>query len=55
VSQLVAYYDETPVEVRDTVEIDQSPMSSAPGTRSVDGVIRPSLVYGPVLLPARQP
>jgi hypothetical protein len=57
-SQLVAYYDENPVEVKGRVEIEQSPMSSAAGSRSVEGVIRTSLVYvrvpseaGPFLVP----
>jgi hypothetical protein len=58
VSQLVAYYDEDPVEVKGKVEIHQLPMSSAAGARSVEGVVRPSLVYvqvpseaGPFLVP----
>jgi hypothetical protein len=58
VSQLVAYYDEEPVEVKGKVEIHQLPMSSASGTRSVDGALRPALVYvqvpseaGPFLVP----
>ena len=57
-SQLVAYYDENPVEVKGKLEIHQSPMSSAAGSRSVEGVIRTSLVYvrvpseaGPFLVP----
>ena len=57
-SQLVAYYDETPVEVKGKVEIHQSPMSSAAESRSAEGVIRTSLVYvevtqgaGPFLVP----
>jgi hypothetical protein len=57
-SQLVAYYNEDPVEVKGTVEIHQSPMSSATGSRSAEGVIRTSLVYvpapseaGPFLVP----
>jgi hypothetical protein len=58
VNQLVAYYDEDPVEVQGKVEIHQSPISSASGSRSVEGVIRTSLVYvhvpsepGPFLVP----
>lgn len=57
-SQLVAFYDENPVEVEGKVEIHQSPMSSAAGSRSEEGVIRASLVYvrrqseaGPFLVP----
>ena len=57
-SQLVAYYDETPVEVKGKVEIHQSPISSASGLRSVEGAIRTALVYvqvpseaGPFLVP----
>ncbi len=57
-SQLVAYYNEEPVEVKGKVEIHQLPMSSASGTRSVDGALRPALVYvrvtseaGPFLVP----
>jgi hypothetical protein len=44
-SQLVAYYEEEPVEVKGKLEIDQSPMSSASGARSSEGAIRPALVY----------
>jgi hypothetical protein len=57
-SELVAYYDESPVEVQGKVQIHQSPMSSAAGLRSAEGVIRTSLVYvlvpseaGPFLVP----
>lgn len=57
-SQLVAYCDENPVEVDGKVEIHQSPMSSAAGSRSEEGIIRTSLVYvrrqsdaGPFLVP----
>jgi hypothetical protein len=57
-SQLVAYYDEEPIEVRGKLEIDQSPISSASGSRSVEGAVRTSLVYvrvpseaGPFLVP----
>lgn len=44
-SQLVAYYDENPVEVRGDLEIQQLPIASSVGSRSVDGVVRTSLVY----------
>lgn len=57
-SQLVAYYDENPVELKGHVEIHQSPIASASGSRSVEGAIRTSLVYvrvpseaGPFLAP----
>ena len=57
-SQLVAYYDENPIEVKGKLEIDQSPISSASGSRSVEGAIRTSLIYvrvpsepGPFLVP----
>lgn len=57
-SQLVAYYDENPVELKGKVEIEQAPMASATGTRSVEGYVRPALVYvrvpseaGPFLVP----
>ena len=57
-SQLVAYYDEKPVELKGQVEIHQSPIASAAGSRSVEGAIRTSLVYvrvpseaGPFLVP----
>jgi len=55
---LVAYYDEKPVELKGHVEIQQAPISSASGSRSVEGAIRTSLVYiqvpseaGPFLVP----
>lgn len=44
-SQLVAYYDEKPVEVGDTVEINQAPISAANGLQSVEGAVRTELVY----------
>jgi len=44
-SQLVAYYDENPVAVKGMVEIQQSPILSAAGSRSIEGAIRTSLVY----------
>lgn len=57
-SQLVAYYDESPVQSKGQVEIHQSPISSAAGMRSVEGAVRTSLVYvqiaseaGPFLVP----
>ena len=57
-SQLVAYYDEKPVELKGHVEIQQAPIASASGSRSVEGAIRTSLVYiqvpseaGPFLVP----
>jgi hypothetical protein len=46
-SQLVAFYDEKPVELKGKVEINQSPVSSASGSRSVEGAIRASVVYVP--------
>jgi hypothetical protein len=47
VSQLVAFYDEEPLELKGKVEIDQSPVSSAAGSRSIEGAIRTSVVYVP--------
>lgn len=44
-SQLVAYYDENPLEVKGKVEINQSPISAAAGLTSVEGVVRTALVY----------
>lgn len=44
-SELVAYYDEKPVELKGQVEILQAPISSAAGSRSVEGAIRTTLVY----------
>jgi len=58
VSQLVAFYDENPVQLKGQVEIQQSRISSAVGARSAEGAIRTSLVYvhvpseaGPFLVP----
>jgi hypothetical protein len=60
-SQLVSYYDESPVELKGQVEIFQSPISSAGGLRSAEGAVRTSLVYvqvhseaGPYLVPFGQ-
>jgi hypothetical protein len=57
-SQLVAFYDENPVELKGHVEIHQSPVSAASGSRSTEGATRTSLVYvqvaseaGPFLVP----
>lgn len=57
-SQLVAYYDEDPVEVKGKVEILQAPIQEASGARSVEGAVRTELVYvrvpseaGPFLVP----
>ena len=57
-SELVAYYDEKPAELKGQVEIQQLPISSAAGVRSAEGAVRKSLVYvrvpseaGPFLVP----
>ena len=57
-SQLEAYYDEKPIEVKGKVEIHQAPLSMSAGMRSQEGIIRTSLVYirvpseaGPFLVP----
>lgn len=57
-SELVAYYDDNPVELKGQVEIHQAPVASAAGTRSVEGAVRAALVYvlvsseaGPFLVP----
>lgn len=57
-SQLVAYYDEKPVELRGHVEVEQAPITVAAGSRSVEGAVRTTLVYvrvpseaGPFLVP----
>ena len=57
-SQLVAYYDETPVGLKGHVEIEQASIASAAGVRSAEGAVRTSLVYvrvpseaGPFLVP----
>ena len=57
-SQLVAYYDEKPVELKVRVELQQEPVTAATGVRSTEGAVRPSLVYvrlaseaGPFLIP----
>lgn len=61
-SQLIAYFDEAPVEGKDKghtkVEVQQAPISAADGLRSAEGAIRTSLVYvlvsseaGPFLVP----
>jgi hypothetical protein len=58
VGQLVAYFEDEPVEVKSKVEIHQAPLTSATGLRSVEGAVRPALVYvkvpseaGPFLVP----
>jgi hypothetical protein len=58
VSELVAFYDEKPAELKGRVEIQQLPISSAAGVRSAEGAVRKSIVYvrvpseaGPFLVP----
>lgn len=57
-SQLVAFYDETPVDLKKPVELHQMPLVEAGHARPVDGVVRQGMVYvqvnsetGPVLVP----
>jgi len=57
-SQLVAYYDLDPVELKGQVELRQEPIAATAGARSVEGVVRSTLVYvsvpseaGPFLVP----
>jgi hypothetical protein len=58
VSQLVAYFDEEPIDVKGKVEIQQSPISDAADERSPEGQVRTAVVYvrvpseaGPFLVP----
>ncbi len=44
-SQLVAYYDESPLEMKGKVEIEQSPISTAARIRTIEGAVRTALVY----------
>ena len=57
-SQLVAFYEEKPLDLKSRVEIHQEPIVAAEGIRSTEGALRPSLVYvsraseaGPFLVP----
>lgn len=57
-SQLVAFYDQEPVNLKKPVELHQRPLPEAGQVRSVDGVVRQGMVYiqvpsetGPVLVP----
>jgi hypothetical protein len=57
-SQLVAFYEEKPVALKGHVDLQQLPISSASGLRSMEGAIRARLVYvsirseaGPFLVP----
>ena len=57
-SELVAYYDDEPIETKGKVQVHQEPISSAAGLRASEGAIRTSLVYvsvpsevGPFLVP----
>lgn len=49
-SQLVAYYDESPKRITKNIEVQQFPIAQAVGLRSVDGPARAGLVY--VIVPA---
>jgi hypothetical protein len=44
-SELVAYRDEDPIDVKGRVEIQQLPMAAAAESHSEEGLIRASLVY----------
>ena len=44
-NQLVAYYNENPLEAQRAVEINQAPISAASGLTSVEGAVRAGLVY----------
>ncbi|QZY29705.1 hypothetical protein [Nocardioides coralli] len=57
-SQLVAYYEDKPIEVKGQVELHQVPIAAAADRRSVEGAVRTSVVYveraseaGPFLIP----
>lgn len=57
-SQLVAYYEENPLDLKGRVELEQAPLDAVGEERSVEGVVRPTLVYvrvpseaGPFLVP----
>ena len=57
-SQLVAYYDDKPLELKGQVELHQMPIEAAAGSRSVEGAVRTTVVYvevsseaGPFLVP----
>lgn len=57
-SQLVAFYEDEPVELKSKVDLQQMPIAAASGLRSVEGAIRARLVYvrlrseaGPFLIP----
>ncbi|MFO6452440.1 MULTISPECIES: hypothetical protein [unclassified Aeromicrobium] len=47
-SELIAYYEDRPVDLKGRMELHQVPLDSANGIRSSEGVIRPGLVYVPV-------
>lgn len=47
-SELVAYYEDKPVDLKGRMELRQVPIDSANGARSTEGVVRPQLVYVPV-------
>jgi len=44
-SQLVAYYDEAPIDVKGRVEVQQAQRGSASGVRTVDGPVRSKMIY----------
>lgn len=44
-SQLVAYFDEKPVSVRGSLEIEQAPISTATQLHASDGVVQTKVVY----------
>lgn len=51
-SQLVTFYEDDPVDLKGRVEIQQAPMAAARDARSIEGAVRPSVVYERVLLMA---
>jgi hypothetical protein len=46
-SQLVAYYDENPIELKNKVDIQQLPIAGGVAVRSIEGLIRTKVVYVP--------
>lgn len=57
-SQLIAFYDQEPLQLKGQVELHQAPLSSAREMRSSEGAVRSTLVYvqrlseaGPFLIP----
>ena len=54
-AQIVAHYEDQPIELKGKVELAQHPLAAARHLRSIDGPVQPNVVYVVVQNPAAPP